>query len=786
MSTLREVKALALQRCQHCGSEFHQRNEKDSFCCSGCEYVYGLIHDESLEKYYDLQGPTASPIGFRVFSAQDYSWLKDLAEKAEIANARQPSLTLSLEGISCIGCVWLIEKLFSKQPGARDSRIDVQHGEIELSWIAGKFDIISYAQKLHDFGYDLSPKKLHGRSENKKITWRIALCGAFSLNGMLYTLPSYLGMESSFFFSRYFLWLSAIFASLSMLVGGSYFIRKAASAAAQKIVHMDLPIAIGLVVAYSASCYAFFSAGNDSLLYFDFISTFVFLMLCGKWLQIYAIERNRNRLASIEVRPPQVSRMGPLGVMELVDSSEINPGDHYRLDPGLWVPVESELISHRACLGMDWINGESESRLFSQGSSIPSGSINQTASGIELIAKERWQESLLYKLLASRGERSQNDRIAQKWISIYLLTVILLATIGAGYWIALGLVSKALIVFVSALVVSCPCALGVALPLANELAASQLKLRGVFVRSHNLWNRLAKITQVVFDKTGTLTRSTLDWINPDLLNELDEEALEALSALTLHSRHPVSTTVHEALLAKGYFKNPEGWQTSEELGKGMEATKGDSTWRFGKASWSKNEPDGPTLLSRDGITIAQFNFEDRPWADAAFEFTALKKAGKKVAILSGDTEDKVQKAASALGLPADKAISGASPEMKAEWLSNNQGQSTLILGDGANDSLAFEEALCCGTPAAEKTTLTGKADFYYLGAGIQGVRYLFTIASKRAAAIRLLLIFALGYNLITISLALAGFVTPLLAAVLMPLSSIASLLIVWGFLRSGP
>jgi Cu2+-exporting ATPase len=178
------------------------------------------------------------------------------------------------------------------------------------------------------------------------------------------------------------------------------------------------------------------------------------------------------------------------------------------------------------------------------------------------------------------------------------------------------------------------------------------------------------------------------------------------------------------------------------------------------------------------------HFEDRPWSDAATEIEALKKKGFLISILSGDKVDKVQRAARTLGIENEAAIGDASPQMKQQWLHEHNGSSTLILGDGANDSLAFDEALCCGTPAAEKTTLASKADFYYLGAGIQGVRSLFDIASKRRSAIRALMAFALTYNFATISLALAGIVTPLLAAILMPLSSIVSIGIVWAILRT--
>lgn len=769
--------------CKHCGLEFVPRNPDDAFCCSGCEYVSKLIHDENLDNFYSLQESQSAPVGYGVFTKKDFNWLQALARDAELKNAREPTLRLGLSGISCIGCVWLIEQLFCKQDGAIRCRIDVHRGEVGLRWQAGAFDIVAFANKLHQFGYELSETSERQFSDSRSLIWRLALCGAFALNGMLYTFPSYLGMEADFLFAPHFNGLSAAFATMSMLVGGSYFIRKALVAARMGLVHMDLPISIGLVVAYLASLFAYFTQAGHSLLYFDFIATFVFLMLCGKWLQIFAIERNRNRLASIEVSPPIVTKLDRKNCILNFDTRDMKADDRYLLQPGQWVAVESTLVSEKACQGMDWINGEPEPRLYGKGSRIPSGSINRGSVDIELVATESWENSLLRKLLDSSQDQSEEDPVMQKWIQGYLLAVIAIASLGAAAWVSIGSIEKAVVVFVSALVVSCPCALGIAIPLTNELASSRLRLRGVFLRTHSLWNRISRIKQIVFDKTGTLTRSTLEWTNPEAIKDLDTESISALQSISLASSHPITTTIRENLLANRIHHEPGAWKTQESIGQGVETSNGVHTWRFGKSDWAGGGDGEATVLSQDGKILAAFQFDDRPWSDAVQEIDALKQKGFTVSLLSGDPIKKVKTAASRLGIAASRAIGSASPEAKAEWLRQNNGSQSLILGDGANDSLAFDEALCSGTPAAEKTTLAGKADFYYLGAGIQGIRSLLTVATQRKQTMTSPLAFAIAYNLVAISLALTGIVTPLLAAILMPLSSIASLAIAWIGLR---
>lgn len=779
------AEAKELRNCLHCDTEFRVYDIGEDYCCSGCEYVDKLIHEEKLDRFYQLKNTPKAPVGYTVFSEKNFDWLREKIAKIESQSDLPTRTSLALSGISCIGCVWLIEQLFSKQTGSRQCRINVQRSEIEIEWRKGEFDAAAFATELRRFGYDLSEKRTGSRpSEHSKLIWRMALCGAFALNGMLYTFPRYLGMEESFLFSLHFHWLSGIFATLSMIVGGSYFIKRAFVAAQAKIIHMDLPIAIGLVVAFAASLYAFLFDASSSLLYFDFISTFVFLMLCGKWLQIFAIERNRNRLTDIEIEPPKVDKTTHKGCIRNFDSSLIEPDDRYFLNPGHWVPVASKLLSEQASQGMDWINGETDPRLFTRGSRVPSGSINQSASPIELIAEETWGESLLCTLLNSREQTSRSDAVTQLWITRYLLAIMAIAFLGSAVWAALASMEQAMLVFVSALVVSCPCALGVALPLANELAVSKLKLKGVFVRSSSLWNRLNKVSRIVFDKTGTLTRSTLDWINPQIIEGLDKTALEAINALTQGSCHPVALTIRETLFAKGYSRTSSDWQVEEVLGKGAAATKNGITWRLGKASWAADGPSGETVLSADKDVVGVFHFEDRPWADARNEIAALSHKGYRISILSGDKRERVLAAAKTLGIQDEDAISDASPHAKQRWLHDNAGDTSLVLGDGANDSLAFDEALCCGTPAAEKSTLASKSDFYYLGAGIRGVGSLLNIASQRRKAIWALMAFALTYNLLTLSLALAGVVTPLLAAILMPLSSLISIGIVWTMLRS--
>lgn len=769
----------ALVACKHCGTKFHPSREHEVFCCSGCEYVYRLIGDESLERFYDLRGTVSRPVGTSVFAESDFDWLGPLVEASESRGATG-RLSLGLEGVSCVGCVWLVDHLFSQAPGGISCRVNVQYGSLDLEWRSGAFDAIAFARRLKRFGYRVCPKREKGESESKQVVWRLAMAGAFALNGMLYTLPGYLGMESSFAFAVHFNWLSAFFASLSLAVGGSYFIGRAIRAAFRGIAHLDLPISIGIVFAYLASWYGMLR-GDDSLVYFDFVSTFIFLMLTGRWLQVMAVERNRNRLADILVTAPEVEIESRSGGRVRVLADQLRPGDLYWLQSGQRVPVHSVLRSARASVGMDWISGETESRLVEEGGEISSGASLENQFQVVLEANEEWETSLLAKLTNRSPRSTERDLVAQKWIFRYLLAACVLAVAGGMGWALFSGIRDGLMVFISILVVSCPCALGVAWPFADEIALMRLKQRGVFVTTHSIWNRLARVRQVVFDKTGTLTRSRLSLLNGEILDAVNGDALRALSSLCFRSRHPVARSIREQMMAKGRFCPVETIEVREQVGLGMEMVAFGGRWRLGRGGWASGSSQlfGDTSFTRDDSVICALRFDDQPLPDAVGEVEALRQRGLTMAILSGDRQEKAERVGALLGLEETAVFGGMLPEGKADWLRTHRGEESLMVGDGANDTLAFEEALCCGAPANEQGIVAERADFHFLGSGIQGIRNLIEMGARRRRGIWQLLTFAIAYNVAAVGLALAGMMTPLLAAVLMPMSSVASLAIVW-------
>ncbi|MHA3775613.1 heavy metal translocating P-type ATPase metal-binding domain-containing protein [Verrucomicrobiota bacterium sgz303538] len=762
--------------CLHCGTGFRRTAHRPDFCCAGCQFVHDLITKNGLGQFYDLQEEGVQPVKSLVFQKRDYTWLEELVVTAE----REPiaSLQLDLQGLSCIGCVWLIEKVFARKSGGLSVRVDPTLGQIGIRWQSGEFDLITFARELQSFGYLVGPLGKSASAVSSGLVKRLGICAALTMNTMLFTLPSYLGMAQDFQFAALFNRLSLILGTLSLLVGGSYFFIRSWRSLRQGVLHIDLPISIGLIAAYAGSVYAW-SKGAHGFVYFDFVSTFTFLMLVGRWLQQKAVERNRAQLLAAQADPPPVRR---LDSGERMPVAELAPGIAFAVEPGQLVPVRSRLLSDGATLGMEWINGESEAAVAQKGRLIPAGAANCGQSAVECEALEVWSESLLSKLLRVAPEGSERNYELERFIRGYIYIVLSVAAAGfATWWTKTGDLLTSLQVLISVLVVSCPCASGVALPLASDLAASRLRQVGVFVRKSDLWQRLDRVRKIIFDKTGTLTLETISLRNPDALAALDDDSRAVLLAMVLNNLHPVSGCLREQLMADGVDVAPAP-EAKEYVGLGLEVQHGGAAWRLGRPGWS-GEAQGDCLFSRNGEVLAAFSFGEEARSDAGEEISSLGARNCRVFILSGDRNSKVEAMADRLELPREQCHGEMSPEQKAEWLAHLDKEDTLFIGDGANDSLAFDEAWCTGTPAVDRGLLEQKADFYFLGRGLNGVRALLDMAVRRRRTARGVVGFAIGYNVVAVALCLSGHMSPLLAAVLMPASSLVSLGIVFTGLR---
>ncbi|GAB1488598.1 heavy metal translocating P-type ATPase metal-binding domain-containing protein [Opitutaceae bacterium] len=770
--------------CRHCGAP----SPGGEFCCSGCAYVYRLIHEQGLDAYYQVKDAVTAPADPSLLTPRDYAWLTTAQTEAERrAGARTPELVLGIQGLSCAGCVWLVEKLFSKADGAGRIAVNAQTGQLRLTWVAGVFDAAAFARTLQSFNYLLGPAGAERaeRAESRMLVKKIGLCSAFTMNVMLFALPTYFGMEATFTYAHLFATLAMGFGTLSLLAGGSYFLLRALRALRAGALHIDLPIGLGIVGAYTGSMYGWLS-GREEFMYFDFVSGFILLMLIGRWAQVAAIERNQRRLLARQPTPPRVRWIAADGTEAEIAPEDLRPGMMFLAASGQTLPVASRLLGADQAFSLAWINGEAEPRTFRVGQRVPAGAVNLSRGEVQVEALEPWNESLLAELLRPVEREDYRNRLLERIVQGYLIAILSIASLaGIYWWLKSGDALHTGAIVTAILVVSCPCALGLAVPLADEIATVALRKRGVFVRAGDLWPRLAKVKRLVFDKTGTLTLETPVLLNPAALDDLAPEARRVLATLVFDNPHPVSRALYEALAVKGTtVLDASSNAVRETVGAGVEL----GAWSLGRPGWrtlngaalspEASPSSADVVLAHEGKVVATFHFADAARADARDELGELAKRGLDTFVLSGDRPGKVSGLLGGLGLPADRGLGGLSPRDKAAWLDAHGGEGALMLGDGANDSLAFDHALCRGTPVIHRGVLEAKADFYYLGRGISGIRALFEINDARRHTTAALIGFMVLYNLAAVGLAVSGYMNPLFAAVLMPLSSLATLTIV--------
>lgn len=772
------MNTIATAVCIHCGTPFRPTPQRKEFCCAGCQFVNHLLHKRGFEEFYNY-GERKSPAGAFVFHGRDLAWLEDLRNQAESAADATASVTMDIQGISCAGCVWLLERVFLEHPGAVSCRVNSTTGTLMIEWAKGQCDLAAYAEDVRKFGYLLGPAGNSLQPSTRPLARKLGLCGALALNAMLFALPRYLGLNPGDELSHLFDVISLGIATASILIGGSYFFRRAAAGLKSGMLHIDLPISLGLIVAYAGSCIAWANR-VPSFAYFDFISIFTFLMLLGRWMQERAVEGNRRRLLAMKAGPGKVVLVRD-GVE--VAAEALTAGDRFRLGKGGILPVRSLLRAERALFALNWITGEPAPREFSRGSIVPAGARSLASDEFEMEALERWTDSKLEALMKVESGMTWRNASMQKLITSYLAVVLVTAVAGFAAWGLLGgdwiLATQ---VLVSVLVVSCPCAIGVALPLLDDIAAARVQKSGIYIREGSLWARLRQVTNILFDKTGTITLETLALKNPEALERLSPKERSILLRLVRSSLHPVAACLRESLLPAGVEPAEDSGDVNEVTGYGLEWINATGTWRLGRASWAGGESVGATTFTLDGRELAAFSFREDIRPGASEELAELREGGRGIFILSGDDPARVSRMADDLGIGGSNAFGGLSPEGKADLVKSRWAGNALMIGDGANDSLAFDAALCRGTPSVDTGLLEHKADFYMPGSGLRGITALLRASVRHDRTTRAVFAFAITYNALAVTASLAGFMNPLVAAIIMPLSSLASIgIVLFGF-----
>jgi len=768
------VLLLSKVRCRHCGLPVPEPNRHGGFCCAGCAVVHEALVAGGLDRFYDLGGGKGQPVG-SVPKSADLAWAIEAQAKAPRAGA-VAHLSIDVQGIRCAACVWVLQELWRRLDGAISLEINPALGQARLTWDGNRPTLESWVRAISDLGYRAAPASKSPPRGDRTLLVRFGICACLALNAMMFATASYAGLSASdgttfTLFSS----LQLLLATLAVVVGGPVFFRSALAGLGHRVLHFDLPISIGLLLAWSASTFRFLRYGDPG--YLDTVTVFVTLMLLGRYLQQRAVGRNRAWLLQNDGIEHLRARRLVGSALEVVPVTDIVAGDELVLAPGDLVPVRGKLLTPGS-LSFDWISGESEPRTFGAGDTVPAGAFSCGRESLRLVAEADVRESGLTRLLATPpGDPDQLFGTSTFWRrlnKVYVAAVLVLALCAGLLWCFID-PSKAPGVVTALLVVTCPCAIGIATPLAFELALGRLRKGGVFVRSQSLFEKLQRIRKVVFDKTGTLTSGGLV---ATVLREPPASVRDAILTIASQSNHPVSRAVLGALGDAGFAWKSD-LRVTELPGEGLLATGDGHEHRLGTEAFAiatsssgVRTRSGLCCYSCDSQVLAAFSLEEDFRPGSCEELSELTANGKELWLLSGDRADKVQTAAELLGIPAKRARGELSPEQKAAAISALDQHDTMMVGDGINDGPAFAAAFCCGTPALDRPVMPSRADFCFVGAGAGSIARLFSTGQHFASVVRTNLRLSLAYNSSAVVLCALGLMTPLLCAVLMPLSSL--------------
>jgi P-type Cu2+ transporter len=839
--------------CAHCGLEVPaglvREGEAQQFCCSGCRQVFTLVHEWGFDQYYRLVGQQRGELEPARVTGRAFTDFDDervQAEGTEEAGAERRRTRLYLEGVHCAACVWLVEKLPAVLRGVDEVRLNVGSGVAEITWRPGHTRLSAIARALDRLGYTphihrASRVQELRRAEDRASLARLGVAAACAMNLMFLHGALYAGEASGMAtpFESLFRWFSLVVAVPVLVYSARPFFQTALAGLRARVVHIDLPIAMALAAAFAAS--AWNTVRGSGPLWFDSLAMLVAALLGARQLQRgaqrAALERADSlRGAAFLEFARRLDGDGPDAPLVEVPLAALVAGDRVEVRSGEIVPVDGLVISGRSSLDNAVLTGESAPVSVGEGDRVNAGATNLGARllvRVEAAGEKTRVGALLAIVQEALSKKPALLRTTDLLARRFVQGLMILAVATGVAWYHRG-AAVALERVVALLVVACPCAVGLSIPLAMSVALMRAARSGIFVKNPDALERLRTIHTVLLDKTGTLTEgraTVVRWQGEDV-------ALQFARALEAESAHAVARAFQrsfERRFTREEHQNlrheipPEGMtpmrlvRTVEHVvevpGQGIAGRLDGHDVRVGNrahveagGAWVPGDftaaadaliADGmsPVYVALDGQVRGVAGIGDRLRPDAVETVAALRARGIRVRILSGDHPDLVARVARQLGLPNEDALGGLSPEAKrdvvARLVAGSRGPSDLsgkggpegppphqvsargsvvMVGDGVNDAAALALAdVGIAVHGGTGATIVA-SDVVLTREGVAPLVEILDGARRLRGVIRRNLGFSLLYNAGAATLAIAGFVGPLVAAVLMPCSSLVVVL----------
>ncbi|OGS94667.1 MAG: copper-translocating P-type ATPase [Gallionellales bacterium RIFCSPLOWO2_02_FULL_57_47] len=793
--------------CFHCGlpiasaADYRARLDgaERRFCCFGCQSVCSAIFEGGLQGYYQrtpegalLGPPPEPPKDVEIFD------FDEVQQEFTTCSGDIRDIHLLVEGIHCAACVWLIERGLQRVPGVQSANVNLAARRLHLRWDNRRSKLSDVIRALAKIGYSAvpyDPESAEGviKKANRAMLYRLFFAGFAMMNMLWISIALYSGANRDEF-RDFFHWIGLALATPTLLYAGYPFYRGAFGGLRAARLTMDLPIAIGLSVTYAYSFYITVTANRIGEVYFDTVTNLIFVILIGRYLEgmfRHQAVSATKRLMELQPRAAIVMREGQ---EQMTPIRGVKPGDHVLIKPGYKVPVDGIVIEGHSAVNESMLSGESVPVSKSTGTQVSAGTVN-TNGALLVEVRTTMQNTTLAKIIRlveeAQSSKAPIQRLADTIVPWFVLVTLVCATLTFFIWNARDF-EVALMAATSVLIITCPCALGMATPMSIAVASGLGAKHGILVKNGLVLETLSRVNHFVFDKTGTLTEGRMSIAHMHIApGAVAQDVLRSAAAVERYSEHSVAKAiVAEAETQQLNYRDAavQGFQATAGLG--VEAVVAGQTVLLGSAEWltrhgialnaelqaQAHELEAQAMscvhIAMGGTHLAVFALADKLRGDALKLVTELRAAGIAMTLLSGDRRPVAEAIARQLG--GMEVIAEVLPQDKDQVIRQLQQRGAVVamVGDGINDAPALIRAdvgiaLGSGTDVSVES-----ADIVLMHNELDKVRLATSLSRRTLRTIKQNIGLSFVYNIIMVPLAMMAMVTPLVAAITMPISSL--------------
>lgn len=755
-------------------------------CCPGCQAVAETIMECGLASYYDHRTApgTKGDLVPEELAALTHYDLAEVQQDFVTDNGTLREIQLTVEGLTCAACAWLIERHLMTLGGLRYINVNTTTHRARIKWDPDQLSLSDILKGFAQIGYRAYPFQTHQQEalyakEVRSYMFRLALAGLGSMQVMMCAVALYMDLFISVEdeFMVYFKWISLLLSTPIMIYSAQPFYVGAWRSLKQGHLSMDVSVSLALIGAFIASMWA--TVFNTGEVYYDSITMFVFFLLLGRFLELRARRKASESSSNLaRLVPIMATRIDDEGEHE-VAAKTLQVGDRVRVLAGATLPADGIIVEGQASLNESMLTGEQLPLLKQPGDQVYAGTIN-TDAPLQIRVTHRIEESRIAQIMRLQ-DHALDDKpaIAQMADQLSRHFILVLLIIAAAVWTFWHFhqPDQAFWVTLAVLVATCPCALSLATPTALTSATANLTRNGILLRRGHVLDVLTKANRIVMDKTGTLTTGEISLTGTTTLAEMDETHCLAIArAMEAQSEHPIARAFR--LPTDSISVLPSAREITPVIGHGITALVDGVRYRIGSARWLGLDPAqerGRGLaiyLADEQQVLARFNLEDTLRPDARALIAAFKAAGLQTTVLTGDSSLQADEIARELGV--DELVKGVSPDGKLAYLKAReaQGDISIMVGDGINDAPVLAGAHASFAMAGGTDLAKNSADAILLADDLSRLLEARVLAMRTRKIIIENFAWSIGYNLLVLPLAACGWLPPYLAAAGMSLSSL--------------